>query len=133
MLPVFRCSLLLAAVIGIPSYGCLAADEISFEKDLMPTIKRRCGACHITGDEPGKMALIPGKAYASLVDQPSVEAPLKRVEPGAAERSYLVHKLQGTHLEVGGSGVRMPFHQGPLPAKQIQQVRDWIDQGARNN
>lgn len=128
-----RRALLIGLVAGIPFSGCLA-DEVLFEQDLMPTIKRRCGACHITGDEPGKMALVPGKAYASLVGQDSVELPtMKRVAPGEPEQSYLMHKLQGTHVEVGGNGARMPFHQGPLPASQIEQIRLWIAQGAPDN
>ncbi len=110
------------------------AQEVSFEKDLMPTIKRRCGACHITGEEPGKMALVPGKAYASLVNQASVEVPdMPRVMPGNPAASYLWHKLNGTHLSVGGSGVRMPMHQPPLPAAFLAKVSAWIEQGAEDN
>ncbi len=110
-----------------------AVGEVSFEKDLMPTLKRRCGACHITGDEPGKMALVPGKAYEYLVNADAEAVAMKRVAPGEPDNSYLIHKIQGTHLEVGGNGVRMPFHQGPLPQKQIDQFRRWIEQGAKNN
>lgn len=113
--------------------GGSATASVSFDKDLMPTLKRRCAACHITGDEPGKMALVPGKAYDYLVNVDSVETDLKRVEPGEPDKSYLIHKLQGTHLDVGGNGVRMPFHQGPLPQKMIDKFRQWIAEGAQNN
>jgi hypothetical protein len=107
---------------------------VSFEKDLMPTLKYRCGACHITGNEPGKMALVPGKAYAALVGAESVEVPsMQRVAPGDPEASYLIHKIQGTHLDVGGQGVRMPMHQGPLPSAIISQFRAWVAAGAPNN
>lgn len=99
----------------------------------MPTLKRRCAACHITGDEPGNMALIPGKAYGYLVDVDAVSLAMKRVLPGDPEQSYLMHKIRGTHLEVGGNGVRMPFHQGPLPQKVIDKFRLWIEQGALDN
>jgi len=124
-----------AAMLGAISFASTPfAAEVSFESDLMPTLKRRCGACHITGEEPGKMALIPGQAYAALVNQPSVEAEgMLRVTPGDPGQSYLIHKLEGTHADVGGSGARMPFHQGPLPAKQILQFRDWISAGAPDN
>ena len=123
-------------LISLASTTLAAGDEgteVSFEKDLMPTLKRRCGACHITGDEPGKMALVPGKAHDHLVNADAVEVAMKRVAPGEPDDSYLIHKIQGTHLEVGGNGVRMPFHQGPLPQKQIDQFRRWIEQGAKNN
>ena len=108
--------------------------EVSFEQDLLPTLKRRCGACHITGDEPGNMALVPGRAYDSIVDKTSVEAKgMLRVAPGDAKASYLFHKVQGTHLSVGGSGVRMPMHQPPLPASFIERLAAWIEAGAPRN
>ena len=125
---------LLALVLPLAAAGDTGATgEISFEKDLMPTLKRRCAACHITGTEPGQMALVPGKAYDFLVNVDSVEAKMKRVAPGDPGQSYLIHKLQGTHLDVGGNGVRMPFHQGPLPQGEIDRFRQWIAEGADKN
>ncbi len=123
----------LGLALGSFSVG-LPASEVSFEKQLMPTIKRRCGACHITGDEPGKMALVPGKAYASWVGVAADELPtMMRIAPGDPDGSYVLHKLNGTHLDVGGSGVRMPMHQPPLPASFIASVTAWIEAGAPNN
>lgn len=135
-----NCRILLSGLaLTASSLVCMAADDVpvdqavSFESDLMPILKRRCAVCHITGNEPGEMALVPGKAYAYLVDVDSVETAMKRVAPGNPDRSYLVHKLQGTHLDVGGNGVRMPYHQSPLPEAQISSIRLWIEQGAKNN
>lgn len=126
----------LGVVLSAPSGAAMASTdaEVSFKKDLVPLLKRRCAACHITGNEPGKMALVPKRAYEFIVDVDSVEvAGMKRVAPGDPEASYLFHKIAGTHLDVGGSGVRMPFHQGPLPEKDIEAFKLWIQQGAQNN
>ncbi len=79
------------------------------------------------------MALVPGKAYSHLVGVPATELDMQRVEPFQPDNSYLIHKLQGTHLEVGGSGVRMPFHQPPLKAGLIEKFRLWIAAGAADN
>ena len=106
---------------------------VSFTKTIMPVLKRRCAACHIMGTEPGKMALIPSKAYEFIVNVDSVEVAMKRIAPGEPEKSYLLHKLQGTHLDVGGMGSQMPLHQGPLPLKDLNNFRLWIEQGAQNN
>ncbi|GIX31269.1 MAG: hypothetical protein KatS3mg124_1741 [Porticoccaceae bacterium] len=125
---------LAAAILGAAAAATAGgADEVSFARDLEPLLVRRCGACHITGEEPGRMALVPGKAWDALVGVPSVESSLLRVAPGRPEESYLIHKLRGTHLEVGGSGVRMPFHQPPLPAEQIERFARWIAAGAPRN
>ena len=80
------------------------------------------------------MALHPRAAYGYLVDMQSVESPLKRVKPGAPDESYLVHKLEGTHIEVGGVGLQMPIEAGgQLSAEDIQRIRDWISAGAKEN
>ncbi len=134
MRPRFRRPLafiLLGAAVTVPALAQDAA--ISFEKDLMPTLKRRCAACHITGEEPGRMALVPGKAYGYLVGIAATELDMKRVEPFEPDKSYLIHKLQGTHLDAGGSGVRMPFHQPPLKAALVEKFRRWIAEGAADN
>lgn len=107
--------------------------DVSFQKDLIPLLKRRCASCHITGDEPGNLSLIPKRAYASLVDAPSKESSLKRVTPGSPDESYLLHKLQGTQLEVGGAGSQMPFMAPALSKDQIARIRTWIVNGAENN
>ena len=58
-------------------------------------------------------------------------APL-HVWPYFPERSYLLHKLLGTHEDaaVGGSGVRMPKDEEMLTEETIHVVRSWIAQGA---
>lgn len=79
------------------------------------------------------------QGFAALVNVPSVqsnaggeEAPLRRVEPGDAEASYLIHKLEGTHLEppANGSGLRMPAEAPRLTAEFVARIRAWINAGA---
>jgi hypothetical protein len=54
-----------------------------------------------------------------------------RVVAGNPDASYLVMKLEGTHLANGGSGGQMPFGAPPLPPEQIAKVRQWIAEGAK--
>lgn len=105
----------------------------SFSKEIMPIFKTRCIACHMTGTEPGKMSLVPAKAYAMLVGAKSTESQLVRIQPAAPERSYLLHKLEGTHIKAGGSGMRMPLGGMPLPADKIAVIRRWVIAGAPDN
>lgn len=103
-----------------------------FTSQVEPLLKTSCATCHLTGQEAGAMALVPGKAYAALVDVPSAEMPgLMRVKPGDPDASYLVMKLEGTHLEHGGSGAQMPFGAAPLTPEQIAPIRQWISEGAK--
>ncbi|HXV85091.1 MAG TPA: hypothetical protein VD793_00250, partial [Gemmatimonadales bacterium] len=67
------------------------------------------------------------------VDVPAVEAPLRRIRPLKPDSSYLIHKLQGTQLSVGGCCGQMPLGGTPLSAEQIGRLRAWILLGAKNN
>lgn len=109
------------------------AESVSFAREIAPTLRSQCATCHMTGDEPGGMKLYPSAAYQSLVQVPSASSPLLRVAPGSPQDSYLLHKLHGTHLDVKGAGVQMPFGQPPLSDETLQLIRRWIEQGAPNN
>lgn len=107
-----------------------AAAGVTLARDIQPIFDSYCVYCHMTGAAQGGLSLEPGASYSNLVNAASSESPLLRVEPGAPERSYLLHKLEGTHLRVGGKGERMPLGGGPLPANEIALIRQWIAQGA---
>ncbi|MBN1369054.1 MAG: hypothetical protein JW954_02310 [Dehalococcoidaceae bacterium] len=108
------------------------SSQVRFSADIQPLFNSRCVACHQGVGDAG-LSLEPGKAHASLVNVASTQSPLVRVTPGNPEQSYLLHKLNGTQLQVGGTGSRMPFGSSALSASQIDLVRNWISQGAQNN
>lgn len=124
-----RRALLTFATVMLP----IGAHGASFENDVLPVLQRECVACHMAGDEPGNLSLVPGKAFATLTTQRSATADMALVQPGAPERSYLLHKLEGTHLDAGGSGMRMPMGLPPLDAATIGLFRAWIEAGARDD
>lgn len=69
-------------------------------------------------------------AYDNIVDVPSSQLPtMPFIKPGDPDRSYLLHKLLGTHLGVGGNGAAMPPG-GPLKAATLDMLRVWILEGA---
>ncbi|GAB4289847.1 MAG: hypothetical protein Kow0090_02740 [Myxococcota bacterium] len=98
---------------------------VSFATDVMPLFQIKCAKCHIATDFGGLKI-----AYENLVNVPSTQSPLDRVEPGDTAASYLWHKLNGTQAEVGGSGVKMPKG-GSLTADELQLIKEWIEQGAK--
>lgn len=86
-----------------------------------------CTACHAGGAAPQGLRLDASNSYAMLVGVASAEVPsLRRVAPGDAANSYLIHKLEG-HSAVGA---RMPFGGPYLDANTIALIRQWIDNGA---
>jgi hypothetical protein len=88
--------------------------------------------CHIPGAAQADLNLYPD-AWSQLVGIPSNQSSLSLVEPGYPDKSYLYLKLIGTQETVDGSGLQMPFQQGPLAPSQIEAFRLWIEQGAKQN
>lgn len=113
--------------------GSASAQAVSFKAGVLPLFQRNCVSCHMTGEEQGGLGLMPALAYGNLVRKASRQSPLARVEPGEPERSYLVHKLRGTHLDQGGSGGRMPLGLEPLNPDDMERLLAWIRAGAPNN
>ena len=58
---------------------------------------------------------------------------MDRVEPGDSTESYVMHKLDGTHASVGGSGSQMPLAGCCLDSATRDGIRAWIDEGAPDN
>jgi len=123
----------LACLCGSAAAGGGGQGPVSFAGDIVPLLKRRCVACHITGQEPGLVSLVPKRAYGELVGVTSVQGPMIRVIPAEPENSYLYHKLLGSQLEAGGKGEAMPPGMPLLPDQQIGLFRRWIAQGALDN
>ena len=124
--------LLLPVGLLVPTIA-LAGETVSFQRDIVPTLRSRCATCHMTGREAGNIALHPGAAYSSLVGVDSVGSKHVRVKPCAPEESYLMMKLDGVHLDEGGKGARMPMGAPPLDEKTREKIRTWIAEGARDN
>jgi hypothetical protein len=103
----------------------------SFSSDIQPIFNSSCAvsSCHNATAQAG-LNLSSGTAYGAVVNVASSEVPsLMRAAPGDATNSYLVMKLEGRQT----SGNRMPAGGNPLSSTQIQNIKNWINQGAKNN
>jgi mono/diheme cytochrome c family protein len=122
---------LLGASLGVMP-TLYADDAISYKNQIQPIFNAQCVFCHVTGAENGGLNLARSLSYNNLVSAPSSESKLLRVVPGKPEDSYLMHKLQGTQLSVGGIGDAMPRTDPPrrLDPAQLELIRNWILQGA---
>jgi hypothetical protein len=99
--------------------------QVSFQHDVVPLIGH-CGGeqCH------GGIGM--SWPYSSLVNKVTMQCGDGRVfvKPGDPANSYLLQKLEGTHMCMGA---RMPKAGSPLSAAAIQTIADWICEGAPNN
>lgn len=104
---------------------------------VQPILDANCAgsSCHIgNASPPFGLNMTSGQTHGNTVDVPSGQVPtMDRIEPGQPDQSYLVHMIQGTFAQVGGTGPKMPLGAGSLSQGQIDTIRDWITAGAPNN
>ena len=109
---------------------------VSLEFDLQPLLDSNCVQCHFLESAQGGLVLENGETWSNLVDITSRQTTMNRVTPLKPQQSYLLHKLRGTHIEAGGSGLPMPYSSEAnigLSMETIDMVERWILQGADNN
>ena len=103
----------------------------SFQSDIQEIFDRRgCSAssCHGSAEAAG-LRLTDGSSHSELVGVPATTEAGTRVIAGDAQASYLVIKIEGRQ-NVGG---RMPVGGSALDSIDVNNIRNWIDQGAKNN
>jgi hypothetical protein len=105
-------------------------DDPSFAADIQSIFNNNCisSGCHNAG-AAGGVVLLQGQSYVNLTNVASTQEPAKtRVIPGDSTDSYIVIKLEGRQT----NGSRMPLG-GVLNSNSIQNIKNWIDKGAKDN
>jgi hypothetical protein len=99
--------------------------KVSFKKEVMPLLIKKCMGCHNTEDEgPSGLYL---DNYKEMMKGDSKHGPV--IKPENGEESIFIMKLRGT----AKFGKQMPRGKTPLDDETIQMISSWIDQGAKNN
>lgn len=108
---------------------------VSFSHHVKPVLKGACTGCHsAAGGAPLGLRLTGYRARKTTVGVTSAEqSAMALIRPWQPDSSYLVHKIQGTQANVGGTGSRMPLGFPPLPHQTIRMIRRWVAQGALPN
>lgn len=121
------------AVLGVAP-GIVPRAAVSLSRDIQPIFTANCATsfCHVTNSPLGApMSLEDGKTFDENVGKPSLEVPsFKRIEPGSSSLSYLVLKIEGDPMIILAP---MPLGAPALDATVILLIRQWIDEGGRNN
>ena len=98
---------------------------LSFEQDIFPMLRTRCGCCHLGTASSGSFNFENG-----LDDLIGVVAGNGQdyIVPFEPEESYFWHKLNDTQASVGGTGAVMPL-EGMLPQADLDLIERWILEG----
>jgi hypothetical protein len=118
-------ALSLGTVIAVAS----AADQkVSFKKDVMPVLQANCLECHSPGGKHVGKSGLQMDTYENLM-KGSKYGPV--IDPGHSVNSLFIQVIEVKHLE---PSIQMPHHGGAeLPAADKKILKDWVDQGAKNN
>jgi len=133
-------ALLIGALVmmSCSNYGTNSEDdpnvtvEATFSSIQANVFNKSCAlsGCHDSGSQQSGLDLSSGKAYGNLVNVPSVQkSNILRVKPNDATNSYLIMKLEGAS---GIAGKKMPLN-GSLSQDKIDAIKEWINNGAKNN
>ena len=121
----------LLSVACVPNAECTTT-QVSFSKCVAPLLLANCsgGGCH-GGDTPEFGLQLERDIYKNIVGVNSAQGfPLKQIEPGDPDGSYLYLKLIQDNPK---GGARMPLERGILWPEQLEAIRTWIAEGAKDN
>ena len=129
--------------IAVTQGGTATADfslrylPVSLGTHLQPVLSASCalGGCHGNTAPTHNMDLsAKDSTYTYTVNVASVElGAMDRIEPSNSAQSYLVHKINNTHIAQGGSGSQMPLGAPALPLQTRRMIARWVTEGALNN
>jgi len=116
----------LSVLMAFLALGAGCTREVSFKQDVFPILSENCLACHKAGGEGlAKTGLNMG-SYDGLMKGTKF-GPI--VVAGSAVSSTLVLLVE----RQAHPSINMPKGQPPIAAAKIKIIRQWIDQGAKNN
>ena len=114
-------------------FGC--ERQVSFADDVLPLLSESCASCH---DRTGEGSVTSGFSVRNYDDVMQGTSLGPVVIPGSAESSNLYRVI----AEKTAPEIRMPPHHDvswakgrgkPLSDEQVDVIKRWIEQGAKNN
>jgi len=120
---VSKCALAAAALLAV---AACAPSGVSYSKDVQPILAKNCAECHAPGQKGFVASGLDATSYQSLMKGGKFGALIK---PGDALTSALNMLVEGrVH-----ASIQMPHGREKLPAKDIETLKVWVNEGAKNN
>ena len=112
----------------VAASGCeKSAPVVSYQRDVAPILDKHCKSCHMPGQAGYVVSGFELAGYESLMKGTQF-GPV--VLPGDPLTSVLVMLIEG---RVDPS-IKMPHGNAqPLSEAEILTIRNWVEQGAKNN
>lgn len=122
------CRLILAAFLAVIAMGCEKSEPtVSFSGDVKPILDSRCGECHSPGQPGYEASQLSFATYESLMEGTRY-GPV--VIPGDSSGSNLIVLVEGR----ADPSISMPHGDTePLMQGEIDTIKIWVEQGAKDN
>ena len=119
--------LALAALTLVTLPGCKQEKTVSFEQDVKPIIHKYCIECHLPGGEGYNASGFSVASYEDLM-KGTRNGPM--IIAGDSLSSNMLVLMEGR----ADPSIKMPHNKSvSADKKELDTIRKWIDQGARNN
>ena len=112
--------ILSVGLVVLPSLA-IADDVVTFDDNVMPLLRQRCGSCHNPDKKAGGLDIT---TYTGLMAGGGSGG---SIEPGDASASYLYR------LVTQEDEPKMPPDSPPIPAEEQAVLKRWIDGGVMEN
>jgi hypothetical protein len=113
-----------------------APAEVSFRRQVAPIFAAKCNFCHHP-DNAVKVDLTrPFDPEVGIINRPNTWTRSEKkllVVPGDPEASALILKVERTDLEPKVDGDPMPWNIPRLSAQELENLRRWIADGAKDD
>lgn len=116
----------LAGLMAVSMLGAGCTREVSYKQDVFPILSENCLSCHKVGGTGLAKSGLNMETYEGLMKGTKL-GPI--VNPGSSVSSTLVLLIE----RQAHPSINMPKDKPPIAADQIKTIRQWIDQGAKNN
>ena len=116
----------LSALVTLFIIGVGCTREVSFKQDVYPILSENCLSCHKSGAEGYIKSGLNMENYDSLMKGTKF-GPV--IVAGSHISSTLILLLE----RKAHASINMPKNHPPLAENKIKVIREWIDQGAKNN
>lgn len=119
-----RFPLLTAVILGaafLPGQAALADEAVTFDDNVLPVLRQRCGSCHNPDKKAGGLDIT---TYTGLMAGGGSGG---SIEPGDASASYLYR------LVTQEDEPKMPPDSPPIPEEERAVLKRWIDGGILEN
>ncbi|MGA7178535.1 MAG: c-type cytochrome domain-containing protein [Thiobacillaceae bacterium] len=102
------------------------AASVSFANQVKPILDQNCIECHKAAGQGYAKSGLRLDSYESLMAGTKFGPVIK---PGSSISSSLYLLVAGK----ADPSIRMPHGKAPLSSESVELIKDWIDQGAKNN